>query len=67
MDLGLLGLPRSRRTKCLLQFASPKMAHRDLLRRRAVVVAIGVEADITCRLSSMTLVENDPEADTGPL
>jgi hypothetical protein len=40
---------------------SPELALRDTLHRRAVVVAIGVEADINRQAISADSVANDPQ------
>jgi hypothetical protein len=45
----------------LLRRMSLLVALRDMLQRRAAVVAIGVEADISSWAEFDDLVENDPE------
>jgi hypothetical protein len=45
----------------LLRCMSPVMAHRDILRRRAILVAFGVEADIDgwARLGGSVVIDPD--------
>ena len=52
--------------KALLpQRMGPEVALRDILRRRAIVVAFGVEADINSEAEFDYSVENDPKRTEG--
>ena len=44
---------------------SPELARRDILRRRAILVAFGVEADISSWDEFDDLVEDDPHVWSG--